>query len=165
MVNQNYYQMKKLITIILFLTLTISCSDDKKNKIASDTKIGQAQNDTYLKATIDGETFYTKTLHNYSSQDLIVVAGTSKDKNQEIRITIDFNKGLGTYTLGKESSCSMIYTNTKVHWIASKHRGEGTITITEEDGYYEGKFNFIGTGKDKTDKKQITDGEFRVKKK
>lgn len=59
----------------------------------------------------------------------------------------------------------MIYTKAKVHWIVSKKRGEGTITLTEEGNYLIGHFSFIGTGNNKNDIKQITDGEFRVLKK
>ena len=55
----------------------------------------------------------------------------------------------------------MIYSNNKVHWIASKLRGEGTITLTEEGRYLIGKFSF--TAADNENKKQITDGEFKVK--
>ncbi|TLP74284.1 hypothetical protein ES765_16460 [Maribacter sp. ACAM166] len=57
----------------------------------------------------------------------------------------------------------MIYTNSKGHWIASKFRGEGTITLTEVGDYLIGKFSF--TAVVNKIKKQITDGEFRVKKK
>lgn len=156
--------MKKLITIVLLITLTVSCSDAKKNNIVSDTKIGQDQNDTYLKATIDGEDFYADVPGNLSGPNRISILATGIDKTQKIQIFMEYNQGPATYTLGK-GNISLIYTNNRVHWIASKLRGEGTITITEEDGYYVGKFNFIGTGNDKTDKKQITDGEFRVLKK
>ncbi|MGC1204785.1 MAG: DUF6252 family protein [Flavobacteriaceae bacterium] len=125
--------------------------------------IDQVQNDTYLKATIDGETFYVKDPIYSPAGEMITVTANSKDKSQKIRIAIEYSKGPATYTLGKDKG-TMIYTKAKVHWIVSKKRGEGTITLTEEGDYLTGKFSFTGTENDKTEK-QITDGEFRVLKK
>lgn len=156
--------MKKLIIIIVSIALTSNCSNAKKNKVAGDTKTSQVQNDTYLKATIDGASFYADDPGNLSTLNTISILATDKNEKQKIKIFMDYNKGPGTYTIGKGKN-SLIYTNNKDHWIASRVRGEGTIILTEEGDYLVGEFNFIGTGNDNTDKKHITDGEFRVSKK
>ena len=157
--------MKKLITIVLLAVITFSCSDAKKNKTTVDTKTDQAQNDTYLKATIDGVAFYAEAPHFIYDQKIISLAGISKDKTE--KIYINYNKGPAIYTFGKgiSNSDNLIYTNNKVHWLAAKTMGEGTITITEEGAFLIGKFNFTGVNKEDKSTKQITDGEFKVLKK
>ncbi len=159
--------MKKIFTIVLLLVLTVSCSDTKKNRITGGNKIAQTQNDTFLKATIDGIDFYAEAPHYFSAQKIITLAAVSKDENEKIRIYINYNNGPATYTFGKGTSNSdnMTYTNNKVHWLAAKTMGKGTITITEEGGYLIGKFSFTGVNKEDSSTKQITDGKFRVKKK
>ncbi len=156
--------MKQLITIVL-LIITCSCSDAKKKKTASTNDIDQAQNDTFLKATIDGEAFYAESPHYFSAQKIVSLAALSKDENEKIRIYINYNNGPATYVFGKgiSNSDNMVYTNNKVHWLASKTMGEGTITITEEGGYLIGEFSFTGVKKENNSTKQITDGEFKVR--
>ncbi|WP_432410670.1 DUF6252 family protein [Rasiella sp. SM2506] len=157
--------MKKIITVILLVVLTYSCSDAKKNKTTDDTKTDQTQDDTYLKAKIDGVAFYAATPHFIYDQKIISLAGISKDKNEKIRIYINYTNGPATYAFGKDISNSdnLIYTNNKVHWLAAKIMGEGTITITEEGAFLIGKFNFTGINKEDKSTKQITDGEFKVR--
>ncbi len=158
-------KMKKVITIVLLLVLTVRCSDAKEKKIANDIKIEQSQNDTFLSAKIDGVTFYTDAPIYFSAQNIITLAAVSKDNTEKIRIYINYNKGPATYTFGEgiSNSDNMVYTNTKVHWLAAKTKGEGTITLTEEGGYLIGKFSFTGVNKEDSSTKQITNGEFKVK--
>ncbi len=159
--------MKKHITLVLLLVLTVSCSDAKKSKIKDDTKIEQAQSDSFLTAMIDGVTFYTDAPIYFSAQNIITLAAVSNDENEKIRIYINYDKGPATYTFGKgiSNSDNMVYTNNKVHWLAAKTMGEGTITITEEGGYLLGEFSFIGVNKENNSTKHIAEGEFRVSKK
>ncbi len=157
--------MKKHITLVLLLVLIVSCSDTKKDKIKDGTKIEQTQNDTFLKATIDGVTFYADAPIYFSAQNIITLAAVSKDKTEKIRIYINYNKGPATYTFGEgiSNSDNMVYTNTKVDWLAAKTKGKGAITLTEEGDYLIGKFSFTGVNKEDSSTKQITDGEFKVK--
>lgn len=161
--------MKKLITIIVLAVIICSCSNAEKNKEVADIKIDQTQNDTFLKAKIDGVAFYTVDLHYFSAYNIITLAAVSKDKTEKIRIYINYNKGPATYTFGKgiSNSDNMVYTNNKVDWLAAKTKGEGTITITitEEGDYLIGEFSFTGVNKEDSSTKLITDGKFRVKKK
>lgn len=159
--------MKKGITIAFLLALTFSYSDAKKKKTRNDTKIEQAQNESFLKATIDGVAFYADDPIYFSAQNIITLAALTKDKNEKIRIYINYNKGPATYIFGKgiSNSDNLVYTNNKVHWLAAKTMGEGTITITEEGGYLLGEFSFIGVNKENNSTKHIAEGEFRVSKK
>lgn len=158
--------MKKLITIVLLVVITLSCSDAKKSKTTDGNKIDQTQNDTYLKAEIDGVPFFVEDPIYISAYNIITLAALSEDKNEKIRIYINYNKGPTTYTFGKgiSNSDNLIYTNTKVHWLAAKTMGEGTITISEEGGYLIGEFLFTGVNKENNSTKKITDGKFKVKK-
>jgi len=54
-------KIKKQIIILLLLVITVSCSDAKKSKLKDGTKKEQAQNDTFLKATIDDVAFMQRT--------------------------------------------------------------------------------------------------------
>lgn len=157
--------MKKLTTIVLLLVITLSCSDAKKNKTTGDTKISKSQNDTYLKANIDGVAFFVGDPIYHSAYDIITVAALNADETEKIRIYINYNKGPAIYTFGKgiSNSDNLIYTNNKVHWLAAKTMGEGTIKITEEGEYLIGKFSFTGVNKEDSSTKNITDGEFKVK--
>ncbi len=159
--------MKKGITIVLLLALTFSFSDAKKKKKTNDNKVEQAQNESFLKAKIDGVAFYADDPIYFSAQDIITLAALTKDKNEKIRIYINYNKGPATYIFGKgiSNSDNLVYTNNKVHWLAAKTMGEGTITITEEGGYLLGEFSFIGVNKENNSTKHIAEGEFRVSKK
>ncbi len=159
--------MKKGITIAFLLALAFSYSDAKKKKTRNDTKIEQAQNESFLKATIDGVAFYADDPIYFSAQNIITLAALTKDKNEKIRIYINYNKGPATYIFGKgiSNSDNLVYTNNKVHWLAAKTMGEGTITITEEGGYLLGEFSFIGVNKENNSTKHIAEGEFRVSKK
>ncbi len=158
--------MKKFITILLLLVITVSCSDTKKSKIAGDIKTEQAQSDSFLTATIDGITFYAEAPNYFSAQNIITLAAVSKDKTEKIRIYINYNKGPATYTFGEgiSNSDNMVYSNTKVHWLAAKTKGKGTITLTEEGGYLIGDFSFTGVNKEDSSTKQITNGKFKTKK-
>lgn len=155
--------MKKPITLLLLLVLTFSCVDAKKKDIADGNKIDQAQNDTFLKAKIDGLAFYTDAPMYFSAQNIMTLAAVSK--NKKIRIYIDYKKGPATYTFGKgiSNADNMIYTTNEVDWIAAKIKGEGTITLTEEGDYLIGEFSFTGVNKENTSTKQITDGKFKVR--
>lgn len=157
--------MKKPITLLLLLVLTFSCADAEKKDIADGNKIDQAQNDTFLKAKIDGVNFYIDAPMYFSAQNIITLAAVSKNKNEKIRIYIDYKKGPATYAFGKgiSNADNMIYTTNKVDWVAAKIKGEGTITLTEEGGYLIGAFSFTGTNKENTSTKQITDGKFKVR--
>ncbi len=159
--------MKKGIAIVLLLALTFSCSDAKKKKKTNDNKIEQTQNESFLKATIDGVAFYADDPFYYSAQNIITLAALTKDENEKIRIYINYNKGPATYIFGKNISNSdnLVYTNNKVHWLAAKTMGEGTITITEEGDYLIGKFSFTGVNKEHNSAKHISEGEFKVPKK
>jgi len=53
----------------------------------------------------------------------------------------------------------MVYTNTKVDWLAAK--GKGTITVTEEGDYLIGDFSFTGVNKEDSSTKQITNGKIK----
>ena len=72
--------MKKQITIVLLILVTLSCADIKKNKPSDSTKIDEAQNNAFLSANIDGENFYTDAPIYYSAQNIITLAAVSKDK-------------------------------------------------------------------------------------
>jgi len=153
--------MKKLITITMLLLMIVAC----KKENSSNNIIEQAQNDTFLTAKIDGVKFYSDN-PNYSKFDnLINLYGESKDKTEKILFQIVYDNGPSTYNMGKATNKkgNMIYTHNKVPWIVSKHRGEGSITLTEEGGYLIGEFSFAAV--DNENKKQITEGEFRVLKK
>ncbi len=149
----------------MLLVLIVSCSDTKKSKIAGVNKIAQTQNDTFLKAKIDGVAFFAEAPYYFSAQKIITLAAVSKDETEKIRIYINYNNGPATYTFGKgiSNSDNMVYTNNKVHWLAAKTMGKGTITITEEGDYLIGKFSFTGVNKEDSSTKQITDGEFKVR--
>ncbi|MEE9363502.1 MAG: DUF6252 family protein [Cellulophaga sp.] len=157
--------MKKYITILLLLVLTLSCSDVKKNKTSGGNKIEHAQNESFLTAKIDGVKFYTNVPMYFSAQNIITLAAISKDKNEKIRIYINYNKGPAAYIFGKDipNSDNMIYTNNKVHWLAAKTKGEGTVTLTEEGGYLIGEFSFTGVNKENNSSKKITNGKFKVR--
>lgn len=156
--------MKKLITIVILLAITISCSETKKNKTADDNQVVENKNDAFLTALIDGEKFYTDAPVYFSSQNIISLAAVSE--NEKIRIYINYNNGPTTYTFGKgiSNSDNMVYTNNKVDWLAAKTNGEGTITFAEKGGFLVGKFNFTGVNKEDNTTKKITDGEFKVRK-
>lgn len=157
--------MKKLITIVLLLAVTLSCSDTKKNKISNGNKIDQTQNDSFLSAKVDGTAFYSVTLNYFSAQNIITFAAVSKDETEKIRIYVAYKKGPATYTFGKGISNvdNMIYTNNSGDWLAAKTKGKGIITFTEEGNYLKGVFSFTGISKDNKSTKQITDGKFKVR--
>jgi len=152
---------------MLLILVTISCSNTKKNKVNGGNKIDQTQNDTYLKASLNGEVFYVDNPIYFSAQNIITLAAVSKDGSEKIRIYINYNKGPATYTfgLGISNSDNMIYTHNKTDWLAAKTKGDGTITLTEDGAYLLGKFSFIGVSKEDKSTKQITNGKFRVLKK
>ncbi len=156
--------MKKLITILLLVVTTSSCSDAKKSKIAEGNKIDQLQNDSFLTAKIDGADFFVEDPIYFSTLNIITLAALSKDKTEKIRIYINYNKGPATYTFGRDISNSdnLVYTSNKAHWLAAKTMGEGTITIKEEDGSLIGGFSFTGVNKEDNTMKQITEGKFKV---
>jgi len=139
----------------------------KKNRLSDGNKIEQAQNNSFLKAMINGVSFYTENLHYFSAQNIITLAAVSKDKNEKIRIYINYNNGPTTYTFGKgiSNSDNMVYTKDKVDWLAAKTDGEGTITFKEEGGYLKATFSFTGVHKEIKKRMQITEGKFRVLKK
>ena len=98
--------MKKLITIVLLIVITCSCSETKKNKESGETKIDNTQSDVFFSAKIDGEKFYTDTPIYFSSQKIISLAGVNKDKTKKIRIYINYINGPATYNFGKGISNS-----------------------------------------------------------
>lgn len=157
-------KMKNIITILLLLILTLSCSDTKKNK-SSGTKIDQTQNDSFLSANVDEVNFYIDAPIYFSAQKIITLAAVSKDKTEKIRIYINYNKGPATYAFGEgiSNSDNMVYTYNENHWLAAKTKGEGTITFKEEGGYLIGSFSFTGVNKENNSTKQITDGKFKVR--
>ncbi len=155
--------MKKTTLIILLIVLTCSCSDAKKNKGSNEIK--QAKAGAFMSAKINGVNFYSDNPTYLKIDNFINIDGRSKDKTEIIRLQIRYDNGSATYTVGKKTNKkgNMIYTYNKDHWIASKHRGEGTITLTEKGGYLIGEFSFTGDSGNNT--KQITDGKFKVKSK
>lgn len=152
--------MKNLIAMLLFIALTISCKEAKK------FEVGQTKDDTYLKATIDGEVLYVeKPINDFiSTKKIISLFAKDEDKNEKIRMVITYNNGPSTYTLGKDQKNLFVYGNNKVDWAAVGSRGEGSVTISEEGSYLIGKFSFTGYNPEGNPKK-VTDGEFRVKNK
>ncbi len=146
--------MKKLITILLILTVTLACSDTKKNK----SKTG-----AFLSAKINGVEFYSDNPNYSKFDDSINLYGNSKDKTEKILFHIVYDNGPSTYNMGKATNKkgNMIYTQNNVSWIVSKHRGEGTITLTEKGDYLIGEFSF--SAEDDNITKQITEGKFKVK--
>ncbi len=153
--------MKKIITLIVLIVMSFSCSDAQKSKT------DQTKNDSYLTAKIDGVNFLIDAPYYYSAQNIITLAAVSKDGNEKIRIYINYNNGPTTYTFGKgiSNSDNMAYTNNKTHWLAAKTKGNGTITFTEKGNYLMGEFSFTGVNKENNSTKQITEGKFRVLKK
>ncbi len=157
--------MKKLITIVVLATIIMGCNDGKKSKISDGNKIDQTQNDSFLSAKIDGKDFYIATPIYFSAQNIITLAGVSKDKTESIRIYIEYKDGPTTYTFGKgiPNANNMVYSNNKVDWLAAKIKGKGSITFSEKGDYLTGNFSFTGISKDNKSTKQISDGEFKVK--
>lgn len=155
--------MKKLITILLMLTVTLACSDSKKNKVVGSNMINQTKTGDFLSAKINGVKFYSGN-PNYSKFDnTINLYGKSKDKTEKILFQIIYDNGPSTYNMGKaiNKKGNMIYTHNNVPWIVSKNRGEGTITLTEKGDYLIGEFSFLAEDDNIT--KQITEGKFKVK--
>jgi hypothetical protein len=145
----------------------MGCNDNKKSKISGGNKIDQTQSDSFLSAKIDGKQFFTNELfcNLLLDPNTISLTATSNDKIETFRFTIIYDNGPAIYTVGENSNKSgnLIYTHNKDHWIASKKRGEGTITLTEKGNYLIGQFSFDGDSSNST--KQITDGKFKVKMK
>lgn len=147
--------MKKIITILLILTVVLACSDTKTNKPKSDV---------FMSAKINGVKFYSDNPNYAKFDDVIDLYGKSEDKTEKILFHIVYDNGLSTYNMGKATNKkgNMIYTHNEVSWIVSKHRGEGTITLTEKGDYLIGEFSF--SAEDNNSTKQITEGKFRVLK-
>jgi len=143
--------------------MVVACK--KENK--SSDKVIESTNKAFLTATINGVNFYTEDLHYFSALSIITLAAESKDKNEKIRIYINYNKGPGTYNFGEgiPNSDNMVYDKGESHWLAAKTNGKGTITFTEEDGYLKATFSFTGVHKETKKTLQISDGKFRVLKK
>ncbi len=151
----------KLITITMLLLVVIAC----KKENSSNNKIEQTQNNTFLTAMIDGVKFYSDN-PNYSKFDNVInLYGYNKGKTERILFHIVYDNGPSTYNVGKaiNKKGNMIYTQNKIHWIASKHRGKGTITLIEKGNYLLGEFSF--SAKENNITKQVTEGKFKVKMK
>ncbi|MBL1279067.1 MAG: hypothetical protein COA33_002265 [Fluviicola sp.] len=155
--------MKKLITILLILIVTSACSDTKKNKPESNNAVIQANTDVFMSAKINGVKFYSDNPIYNKFDDQIDLYGISKDKSEKILFHIVYDNGPSTYNMGKATNKkgNMIYTHNNIPWIVSKHRGEGTITLTEKGDYLIGEFSFSAKNDNIT--KQITEGKFKVK--
>jgi hypothetical protein len=157
------YIMKRLITMILILTVTLACSDTKKNKPKGSNAVIQANTDAFMSAKINGVKFYSDNPIYNKFDDQIDLYGISKDKSEKILFHIVYDNGPSTYNMGKVTNKkgNMIYTQNNVPWIVSKHRGKGTITLTEKGDYLIGEFSFLAGDENIT--KQITEGKFKVK--
>lgn len=155
--------MKKLITILFILTVTLACSDAKKNTPKDKNAIKQNKTETFMSAKINGVKFYSDNPNYTKFDETINLYGESKDKTEKILFHIVYDNGPSTYNMGKviNKKGNMIYTHNKVSWIVSKHRGEGTITLTEKGDYLIGEFSF--SAEDDSITKQITEGKFKVK--
>ncbi len=153
--------MKKRILLVVIIGIMLSCSETNKNKQTEDVKIVQTQNDTYLKATVDGVAFYTETPSNLSSLNNFTLLAADKGKNQKLKIFLDESKGPALYTIG-EGKISVVYTSDKGTWIASRVRGKGSIDISKEGNYLKGKFSITCTSTGNATDIEITKGEFKV---
>ncbi len=156
--------MDKLIALVLLIFVTTNCADDKKNGVNDSHKIDQGQQASFMTAQVDGKEFHSEELHYFSAQNIITIAAVSKDKTEKIRIYIEYNNGPRTYTFGKDikNANNMVYTNQSNDWLASKTKGKGTITFTEQGDYLKGVFSFIGVNTKSKKTIEVIKGEFKV---
>ncbi len=157
--------MRKLIAILSIVTIILACSDVKKNDLKNSSELIQTKTGTFLSAKVNGVEFYSDN-PNYSKFDNVInLYGYNKGITERILFHIVYDNGPSTYNVGKaiNKKGNMIYTQNKIHWIASKHRGKGTITLIEKGNYLLGEFSF--SAKENNITKQITDGKFKVKMK
>lgn len=154
--------MKKLICSIILLLVIVTCK--KENKLSTDKNKEQTNSDIYFSATIDGEKLYSETPIYYKQQNVIMIAGHSKDKSEAVKMYIETKKEQTTYDFGKgiNNSDNMIYVKNKTNWIASKVLGKGTVTFTEKGNYLVGSFSFIGVENENRKERKTIKGKFKI---
>jgi len=169
----------KIIACLYALLLFANCSKDDTPSDTPNTE----NTDYYFTAKVEGtEDFevngfvFASDISFSETTTSIITGATYEDESRSIAMGFTNINGPGTYTLFDPSIhdpdtssyvSSLIYGEDDTGWYALSffNNVTATVTITEfNEGSITGTFNFTGFDIDSDTKKNITDGQFKVKR-
>ncbi len=175
----------KKIALLLFMAViavtTMSCDKETdtpqdQNNNNNNNGGGNVEQDSYFQWTVDGTTYLSRDddsfwgyTHSSGAKSLQIYGKQDPFIGMRINIFGIEEFAAGTYSF---DDTDMVMTYTKPDpvidyvcnqgSVANGHT-TGTLTITKWDTYVEGTFSFTGVNQaDLEDKKQITEGSFKI---
>ncbi len=151
--------MKTTLKLILLLVITLNFTNCKKEKDVEKPEFLQAKINNVLYKVKPGAGL----MPNLDGSKILDISGT-EDTNLDktIYLTIGHYTGPGTYQLGMDVTSNLTITYPGITYSTWPHK-TATVSITEENGYYEGTISGSIQNSDTEDTFSISEGKFCVK--